>query len=225
MGVPENIDALLATFDITQDQLARIAGVTPGAVTGWKKGSTPRENALDKICAHFNIERDDILSDRFGLGSRDRARPSPQINGALPATGMPEGYAPKLGRVHAGVLAEPENLRERGEMVAIPRFLLDQDPACFVLNSEGDCMDKVLPQGSDLVVSPNKEPQDTSIVVASVDGCDAIVRRMRRTASTLILSPESHNPAHKDLIITGDSDHTVELIGVVVWFQASGEIG
>lgn len=225
MGVPENIDALLATFDITQDQLARIAGVTPGAVTGWKKGSTPRESALDNICAHFDIERDDILSDRFGLGAPGRGNASSQVEGALPATGMPMGYAPKLGRVHAGVLAEPENLKERGELVAIPQFLLDQDPDCFVLNSEGDCMNKVLTQGSDLVVSPNKEPQDTSIVVASVDGCDAIVRRMRRTASTLILSPESYNPEHKDLIITDDSGHTVELIGVVVWFQASGEIG
>lgn len=225
MGVPENIDTLLATFDITQDQLARIAGVTPGAVTGWKKGSTPRESALDKICAHFDIERDDILSDRFGLGARGREHPSAHVAGASLATGMPQGYAPKLGRVHAGVLVEPESLKERGEMVAIPQRLLDRDPACFVLNSEGDCMDKVLPQGSDLVVSPNKEPQDTSIVVASVDGRDAIVRRMRRTANTLILSPESHNPDHKDLIITADSDHTVELIGVVVWFQASGEIG
>lgn len=223
MGVPENIDALLATFDITQDQLARIAGVTPGAVTGWKKGSTPRESALDKICAHFHIDRDDILSDRFGLGASEHGNSSAQIEGALPARGMSMGYAPKLGRVHAGVLTEPENLG--GEMVAIPQSLLDQDPDCFVLSSEGDCMDKVLTQGSDLVVSPNKEPQDTSIVVASVDGRDAIVRRMRRTANTLILSPESHNPDHKDLIITADSDHTVELIGVVVWFQASGEIG
>lgn len=41
MGVPENIDALLVKFNINQDHLARIADVTPGAVTGWRKGSTP----------------------------------------------------------------------------------------------------------------------------------------------------------------------------------------
>ena len=37
MGIPENIDALLVKYDINQDHLARIADVTPGAVTGWAK--------------------------------------------------------------------------------------------------------------------------------------------------------------------------------------------
>ena len=43
MGIPENIDALLVKYDITQDHLARIAGVTSGAISGWRKGSTPRK--------------------------------------------------------------------------------------------------------------------------------------------------------------------------------------
>ena len=50
MGVPENIDALLVKFNINQDHLARIADVTPGAVTGWRKGSTPRKDAVRNIC-------------------------------------------------------------------------------------------------------------------------------------------------------------------------------
>ena len=41
MGIPENIDALLVKYDINQDHLARIADVTPGAVTGWRKAPPP----------------------------------------------------------------------------------------------------------------------------------------------------------------------------------------
>lgn len=109
-------------------------------------------------------------------------------------------------------------------MVEIPQKLLDQDPECFVVSSEGDCMNQVFAESSDLVVSPNRQPQDKSIVLVVIDGADAVVRRMRRTASTLILSPESFNPEHKDIIITDDSDHVVELKGVVVWFQAAAEM-
>ena len=56
-------------FDITQDNLARIAGVTPGAVTGWRKGSIPRDDALSKICDYFNLSKDDIISESYGLAA------------------------------------------------------------------------------------------------------------------------------------------------------------
>ena len=39
MGIPENIDALLVKFDITQEALARIAGVAPSSVNGWRNGA------------------------------------------------------------------------------------------------------------------------------------------------------------------------------------------
>ena len=70
MGVPENIDALLVKFNINQDHLARIADVTPGAVTGWRKGSTPRKDAVRNICDYFNLSEDDILSENYGLAAK-----------------------------------------------------------------------------------------------------------------------------------------------------------
>lgn len=50
------------------------------------------------------------------------------------------------------------------------------------------------------------------------------MRRMYKTANTLVLSPESWNPAHEDIIITVDSGHTVEFGGKVVWYQAAREM-
>ena len=223
MGVAENIDALLVKYDITQDNLARIAEVTPGAVTGWRKGSKPRKEALSNICAYFNLVEDDILSSNYGLAAKGHGTVPAMPQNARPAVGMKMGLAPRLGRVHAGVLTEPETYDE-ATMVKVPDFILESDPECFVVSSEGDCMDKAFPEGSDLVVSKKKEPRDNSIVIASVDGSDYIVRRLRLTANTMILSPESHNPEHEDIIIRRDSDHAVEIPGVIVWYQSPREM-
>lgn len=222
MGIPENIDALLVKYDINQDHLARIADVTPGAVTGWRKGSTPRKDAVRNICDYFNLSEDDILSENYGLAAKEYGD-FPGISNARPAVGMAMGLAPRLGKVHAGVLAQPD-VCDEATMVSIPQFLVDEDPDCFVVSSEGDCMDKVLSVGSDLVVSRKKQPRDNSIVMASVDGCDHIVRRLRMTANTMILSPESHNPDHEDIIIRRDSEHSLEIPGVITWYQAPREM-
>ena len=222
MGIPENIDALLVKYDINQDHLARIADVTPGAVTGWRKGSTPRKDAVRNICDYFNLSEDDILSENYGLAAKEYGD-FPGISNARPAVGMAMGLAPRLGKVHAGVLAQPD-VCDEATMVSIPQFLVDEDPDCFVVSSEGDCMDKVLSVGSDLVVSRKKQPRDNSIVMASVDGCDYIVRRLRMTANTMILSPESHNPDHEDIIIRRDSEHGLEIPGVITWYQAPREM-
>ena len=222
MGIPENIDALLVKYDINQDHLARIADVTPGAVTGWRKGSTPRKDAVRNICDYFNLSEDDILSENYGLAAKEHGD-FPGISNTRPAVGMAMGLAPRLGKVHAGVLSQPD-VCDEATMVSIPQFLVDEDPDCFVVSSEGDCMDKVLSVGSDLVVSRKKQPRDNSIVMASVDGCDYIVRRLRMTANTMILSPESHNPDHEDIIIRRDSEHSLEIPGVITWYQAPREM-
>ena len=222
MGIPENIDALLVKYDINQDHLARIADVTPGAVTGWRKGSTPRKDAVRNICDYFNLSEDDILSENYGLAAKEHGD-FPGISNARPAVGMVMGLAPRLGKVHAGVLAQPD-VYDETTIVSIPQSLVDEDPDCFVVSSEGDCMDKVLSVGSDLVVSRKKQPRDNSIVMASVDGCDYIVRRLRMTANTMILSPESHNPDHEDIIIRRDSEHSLEIPGVITWYQAPREM-
>ena len=217
MGIPENIDALLVKYDITGEALARIAGVTPGAVTGWRKGARPRQEALESICKHFNLVEDDILSDKYGLAAKEHGT-FPQV------TRTPIEYSvvssvevPVYGKVHAG---KPMEHDEVSDTRRVPDFVAAIDPDLFILHSEGDCLNKIIAEEDDLAVSPNTKPKNGDIVVACIDGMDYIVRRFFKTDQTLILSPESYNPAHKDIIITADSDHTVELPGVVIWHQA-----
>lgn len=97
MGIAENIDAVLVKFDINQDALARIADVSPGAVTGWRKGATPRKRALQNICDALGLQPDDILSDHYGLADKEHGTAPALPDGALfPVEAPRRAYAPLL---------------------------------------------------------------------------------------------------------------------------------
>lgn len=221
MGIPENIDALLIKYDINQDCLARIAGVAPSAITRWRQGAWPRKKAIEMICEHFGLDEDDILSDAYGLAAKEHGTvPKLPPNAILPKASRP-ARLPLRGRVHAGKPGEPDVIEDT---VELPASIADAHPKGYFLAVEGDCMDKVYPEGCYILIDPDREPQNGSIAVVSIDGSDYVMRRMLRTANTIVLSPESWNPVHKDVIITADNDRTVELVGTVVWFQASKEM-
>lgn len=220
MGLPENIDALLVKYDITQEALARIAGVTPGSVTGWRKGARPRNDAVVKICDYFDITEDDLLSDRYGLAAKEHGRALPAD--ALPVYSSGEATVPllALGRVHAGELADEEAAEGR---VEVPASVLERHPRAFALAVEGDCMDRVVPEGAHVLVDPDREPGNGSIAVVETEGYRAVMRRWYRGSSTLMLSADSFSE-HDDLIF-GPDDGPVRVVGTVVWWQAPGEMG
>lgn len=205
MPVSSNIRRLREKAGLTQEQLADKLEVARSTVTQWEGGwSNPRMGMVQKLAGVFGVSTADIVSDR------------------TPVSGGDMGYIPLLGRVHAGDPVEPDTFD--GEAVLVPQFLIDSDPDCYALTSEGDCMDRVYPEGCIVVVSPNKMPQNGSVAVVSIDGADFVMRRMYRTANTLVLSPDSHNPDHRDIVISSDDDHNVEFGGRVVWFQSNGEM-
>jgi transcriptional regulator with XRE-family HTH domain len=68
----DNIEVLLNTYDITAETLARIAGVTGGSVTGWTRGSSPRQSAVQKMCDYFRLSEDDLLSKDYGLHAQQQ---------------------------------------------------------------------------------------------------------------------------------------------------------
>lgn len=219
----ERIKQIRKKYGFTQLELANIAGVTENAVSKWENGyADPRVEAAEKIAAVCEETTGWIL----GLSDTDSEllMPGfePKIRGARPVKGMEMGYVPLRGRVHMGTPTEPEVYEE--EMVLAPQFLIDDDPDLYACTSEGDCMNRVYPEGCIIFVSPNKEPQNGSVAVVTIDGTETVMRRMFRTASTLVLSPDSFNPENKDIVITSDDERTVEYGGKVVWFQANGEM-
>lgn len=219
MGLPENIDALLVKHDLTQEALARIAGVTPGSVTGWRKGSRPRKEAIPRLCEYFNISEDDLISDHYGLAAKEHGRYA-MPDGAMPV--VPSSATVPLltiGRVHAGAMTDEEEVAHR---VEVPASVCENHPRAFALEVEGDCMDRVIPEGSHVLVDPDREPGNGSIAVVETESYRAVMRRWYRGSSTLMLTADSH--AEQEDMVFGPEDGPVRVAGTVVWWQAPREM-
>ena len=64
MAIKENIKILRKRYDLTQQELADIAGVTNKAVWAWENGlSEPRMGAIERIANHFGLKKSNIIEE------------------------------------------------------------------------------------------------------------------------------------------------------------------
>ena len=180
----------------------------------------PRMSAIKNICDELGLTEDDILSDVAGLAAKEHNRIMGLPEKAITPTEPRKAYLPLLGKVHAGDAQEPQVLDER---ISLPYEVWERHRDGYFLQVEGQCMSKIYPEGSYILIDPEQRPTNGSIAVVSIDGADYVMRRLYKGSSVLVLSPDSWEEGYDDIVIAGD-DHTVEFVGSVVWFQASGEL-
>ena len=210
MSTGANIKRLREKHGLTQEQLGKMVDVSRSTITQWERGwTTPRMGNVQLLAGALGVSTADIIADEL-----------PPSNAIKPTTAKP-AYAPLLGRVHAGQAQEPDVLQDA---IPVPYEIIKHHPQGYFLQVEGDCMDNVYPEGCYILIDPEQRPSNGSIAVVSIDGADYVMRRLYRGANTLILSPDSHNAKHEDIIFSSTAEHTVEFHGTVVWFQSSKEL-
>lgn len=210
MSTGANIRRLREQRGLTQEQLGKMVDVSRSTITQWERGwTTPRMGNVQLLAGALGVSTADIIADEL-----------PPSNAIKPATPKP-AYAPLLGRVHALKAQEPDVLQSA---VPVPYEIIKRHPQGYFLQVEGDCMDNVYPEGCYILIDPEQRPSNGSIAVVSIDGADYVMRRLYRGANTLILSPDSHNADHEDMVFAATTEHTVEFHGTVVWFQSSKEM-
>ncbi|WP_418861304.1 LexA family protein [Slackia isoflavoniconvertens] len=211
MGLAENIRKFRTDADLTQAKLADLVGVTRATVTQWETGwSQPRMGAVEKLSEVLGVSMSELVDDSN----------IKRVPGAITPTEPRKAYLPLLGRVHAGDAQEPQVFDER---ISLPYEVWERHRDGYFLQVEGQCMSKIYPEGSYILIDPMQRPTNGSIAVVSIDGADYVMRRLYKGSSVLVLSPDSWEAGYEDIVIAGD-DHTVEFVGSVVWFQASGEL-
>lgn len=211
MGLAENIRKFRTDADLTQAKLADLVGVTRATVTQWETGwSQPRMGAVEKLSKVLGVSMSELVD-----GSNIK-----RVPGAITPPEPRKAYLPLLGKVHAGDAQEPQVLDER---ISLPYEVWERHRDGYFLQVEGQCMSKIYPEGSYILIDPAQRPVNGSIAVVSIDGADFVMRRLYKGSSVLVLSPDSWEEGYDDIVIAGD-DHTVEFVGSVVWFQASGEL-
>lgn len=210
MSTGANIKRLREKHGLTQEQLGKMVDVSRSTITQWERGwTTPRMGNVQLLAGALGVSTADIIADEL-----------PPSNAIKPTTAKP-AYAPLLGRVHAGKAQEPDVLQDA---VPVPYEIIKRHPQGYFLQVEGDCMDNVYPEGCYILIDPEQRPSNGSIAVVSIDGADYVMRRLYRGANTLILSPDSHNAEHEDMVFAATTEHTMEFHGTVVWFQSSKEM-
>lgn len=219
MGVGENIKRIRTQHDMTQEELGRIAGVSAMAVSQWENGrAVPRMGAVQRIADHFGMKNGEVIDGVLP----DASLPVP---GAIPIQPSPVAYLPLLGSIHAGVAEEPD-VFDSADRCQVPAWVAEEHPRAFLLKVEGDCMDRVYPEGCLVAIDPDAEAVSGCVAAVQIDDTDFLMRRYIRTADTLVLSPDSYNPAHRDRVFSGDDwdNHFVRVVGRVVWYMCDGEL-
>jgi len=213
MGIRENIIRLREEHDLTQEQLAKIAGVSRGAVSQWEGGfSEPRMGSIQKMADHFGLSKSNIIEDNGMISG---------IPGARPIRASRHATVPlrRVGKVHAGSLEDEELLD--GE-VEVPSGVAAAHPRAVAMLVEGDCMDELVPEGCHVLVDPTMtDPHDRSVVVVETEDYEATMREWRVVGQTLVLVARSHG-THEDMVFT--DDRPVKVLGTVVWFQSAGQM-
>ena len=106
MGIRENIVNLRKQHGLTQDELAKIAGVSRGAVSQWEGGfSEPRMGAVQRMADYFGIKKSDLIEDPdsdpdFDRLARNYRAMAAEGRAALLATS--DALAKQLGNVPGG---------------------------------------------------------------------------------------------------------------------------
>lgn len=208
MEISKNIRRLRVAAEMTQREVAERLGITKSAVTQWESGWT--QPSMDSVCQ---------LAGLFGCSVDEVMGIEPRFEYAAVKLGQPMASVPILGDVHAGTPEVPTGM-DCTDSALVPQFLLDTDPDCYAVRVVGACMSRVYPENALVVVSPNSEPQNGSVAVVTIDGGETVMRRMYRTAQTLVLSPDSYEPGHEDIVVRQGDGRSVSFGGKVVWYQS-----
>lgn len=214
MGISSNIRKLRKQTGLTQEELAEKLKVARSTITQWETGcSSPRMGMIQKLSGVFGVTPAELLL--------EEVEPHAPSLSAIPVkASISTVPLLTLGRVHAGELTD-EGAAER--CVEVPASVLDGHPRAFALLVEGDCMDRVIPEGSHVLVDPDREPGNGNVVVVEAEGYGVVMRRWYRGNSSQMLCADSFSE-HGDMVF-GPEDGPVRVVGTVVWFQAAEEIG
>lgn len=209
--IGDNINALRIHKGLSQEDFAKIAGVSQTAVSAWECGtSTPRKSNVLRIVAGVpGIDYDDIMSEENGFAKRVLKDIHKKEDAFV--------EIPLFGSIAAGTPIEMELVEDH---FIIPRQLFEKYPGAFLLKVEGESMNKKLPNGSYALIKPTSETTEPGAYAVCVNGYDATIKNVRRLENGFELAPDSTDPTFKPKVYDfgEEGTETITVIGKVVWF-------
>lgn len=199
MSISDNIKRLRETYDLTQSQLGKIAGVSDKAVWTWENGTAePRMGALQKIADHFGITKSELVADYSEYEQTYNFKPN---------------RIPVLGSVPAGVPIEA--IEDVLDWEDIPMDWLRGGKEYFALKVQGDSMFPKYIEGDTIIVRKECDCESGQDCIVYVNGYDATLKKVIKKKDCIILQPL--NPAYDPKVYNyNDEFNPISIAGVVV---------
>ena len=209
-----NLGAARKQAGLTQAEASRKSGIPLGTLRRWEQGvNEPDIKSLAQLASLYSVTTDTLIGTEFA----DKSVATQLIARPLPI----EASAPAVGSIAAGTPREAIQLD--GERMWCPPSLVERYPNAFFLKVSGDSMDRVYPDGCWVLVDPDQcEVVSGRRYAVLVNGCDATLKTCYVAGGSVVLHPESANPAHKDRLIDPDDPDApyFRVVGRAIWFQA-----
>lgn len=187
---------------LSQSDLAKQLGVSTSTISMYEVGKRePDFETEEKIADFFN-------TDLNILRGRDTEQCSQSGHGII---------IPVLGRVAAGIpLTAAEYIIDTEE---IPQAMAT-DGEYFGLQVKGDSMEPRIKNGDVVIVRKQSDADDGDLVIALINGDDAVVKRLKKYKDGIGLI--SSNPTYDPLYFSNEEIESkpVEIIGKVKELRA-----
>lgn len=187
----------LDKYGMTQLELSKKLNVGTTSVSNWCRGEkTPRMDKVDAMCRIFNCKRSDLMMD----------------NENTEATPVHSVTINVLGRVAAGIplnaIEEIIDTEEISEKMA-------SEGEYFALKITGDSMEPKISNGDVVIVRKQSDADDGDLVIAMVNGYDAVCKRLKKYAEGIALI--SNNPLYEPMYFSNKEieDKPVTILGKV----------
>lgn len=207
-NISENLKRLMNLHDINNSELARILGVSESTVGKWLlEKSVPRMGVIEQLADFFNVNKSDIL-DSFNL--KDFSTSYSQ-------------YPLFPYSVSAGQLEDIDAINEF-DLVGISDILIGKyagRKTIILLKVNGDSMNKIIPDGSYIVVDTSKKRvsdiSDKDIIVYKTKEGYAVKRYINDEKNQRFLfKPESDDDTFINKVVKYEDSSDLKLIGRVV---------
>lgn len=201
--ISKNIQKILDEYDLNQNELAKIAGVSESTVGKWVlMKSSPRMGTIQKMADHFNLPKSYILEEEE----------KPLSFNMFEYNYYPVGVAAGL----------PENISStNAEKISIPDSIMGKwagQDDIMVMRINGQSMNKTMPDQSLIAVKPTalENLKDGDIVVYS-DDHEYSVKRMYKQDGHIVFRPHSTDIRFTDYIVSTKNENLVIYGKVVVY--------
>lgn len=203
MNISQKLYALRTKKDMTQSEIAKIAGVSDKSISAWEAGKRdPKVKAIQNICAYFHLDLNTFIDN-----TSDEIEPV--------SSTIPKGYSrfpetehrPRIGRIACGepIIAE-ENIEAYDEV-------LSSWHADFTLMCVGDSMAPKIEDGDIVAIRMQPTVENGEIAAVRI-GEEATLKRVFLHPDYIELRPI--NPNYDSIIRSKSEMEDIRIEGRAV---------